>query len=56
MRAVIVALCVAGASAFGKTPACLKGVGATAPFGNAADGTCWDPVGFTSRTSEPLML
>ena len=48
---------IASAAAFGGvSPPVLKGVGITAPFGNAADGTCWDPVGFTTRTSDPLML
>ena len=45
-------LCAVG----GVSPPVLKGVGITAPFGNAADGTCWDPVGFTERTEDSLML
>ena len=38
----------------GKSPAVLDGIGETAPFGK--NGNCWDPVGFTSRTSDSLML
>ena len=32
----------------------LDGIGATAPF--AGGGKCWDPVGFTERTEDSLML
>ena len=57
MDRLLAASLVASAAAFGGvSPPVLKGVGITAPFGNAADGTCWDPVGFTTRTSDPLML
>merc|ERR1719181_2157685 len=63
------ALCLSCASAFvgpaatstaraapveAKSPAILGGVGETAPFGK--NGACWDPVGFTERTSDALML
>ena len=37
-----------------KSPAVLDGIGATAPF--AGNGKCWDPVGFTERTEDSLML
>ncbi|KAH8062359.1 chlorophyll A-B binding protein [Aureococcus anophagefferens] len=51
MDRLLAASLVASAAAFGGvSPPVLKGVGITAPFGNAADGTCWDPVGFTTRT------
>merc|ERR1719311_877586 len=37
-----------------KSPAVLDGIGATAPF--AGNGKCWDPVGFTERTEDSLIL
>merc|ERR1719273_2974970 len=68
MAKLVLALCLSGAAALvapvapaqrstqlaAKSPACLNGVGETAPFGK--NGNCWDPVGFTERTSDPLML
>jgi len=32
----------------------LDGIGVTAPFGKK--GKCWDPIGFTERTTDPLLL
>jgi len=47
--------CYAAAkTAGGKSPAILGGIGETAPF--AGKGKCWDPIGFTERTTDPLML
>jgi len=43
------------AAAIGKSPSVLGGVGETAPF-CPRPGACWDPVGFTERTSDSLML
>merc|ERR1719174_311484 len=48
-------VCYAAAkTAGGKSPAILGGIGETAPF--AGKGKCWDPIGFTERTTDPLML
>merc|ERR1719160_321683 len=47
--------CYAAAkTAGGKSPAILGGIGETAPF--AGKGKCWDPIGFTERTTDPLLL
>ena len=56
VRLIAILATATSVSAFGGTsPACLKGVGATAPLGGK-EGKCWDPVGFTDRTSDGLML
>ena len=67
MARLTLALALTGASAFvgpaaparsapleAKSPAVLDGIGATAPF--AGNGKCWDPVGFTERTEDSLLL